>query len=182
MLVSLRLQQGEVCPAVDDPFAPLLDCHQRIRTFLGLAQRLARAEGAPAEEVADVARRLVRYFTEGLPRHVEDEDRSLAPRMRAAGLPVDALAHLALMEAQHEALDALLAGLLSTWRALADAPGRLGELAPGLAEAGERFTAQMEAHLLLEERVLFPLAGARLSAAALADIRAEMRARRGARP
>lgn len=176
MLVQLRLQPA---PATHrgDALQLLLDCHERIRTFSALAVRVARLPDVPPSERAEAAARVERYFTVGLPLHVEDEEHSLAPRLREAGLPPEALQALDEMTRQHERIEALLATLLPTWRELCEAPERYGMLAARLEESEP--LAKLEAHLQLEERVLFPVARARLSRESVEALASEMRARRG---
>src|SRR5574341_1715069 len=67
----------------------LLECHQRIRSFLGLALRLGEAWAAEPAEVADAAARVHRYFALALPLHAQDEDQSIAPRLRGRDRAVD---------------------------------------------------------------------------------------------
>ena len=52
----------------------LLECHQRIRAFLDLADRLGPPGPDPAQAVADAAARVHRYFTLALPLHARDEE------------------------------------------------------------------------------------------------------------
>ncbi|MCI0572265.1 MAG: hemerythrin domain-containing protein [Myxococcaceae bacterium] len=181
MLVPLRFQSPSSRPP-EDPFSLLLECHQRIRTFLALGQRLAGAGDAPHREVAEAAGRVERYFTVGLPKHVADEDLSLAPRLRELALSADVLAALEKMEQQHRELEALLERLVPRWQKLQANPERLASLAPALALDSEQLAIKMEQHLLLEERVLFPVAGAQLPEESVVALAAEMRARRGMAP
>jgi iron-sulfur cluster repair protein YtfE (RIC family) len=180
MLVPLRFQPA---PEVnrEDAFQLLLECHERIRTFSALAVKLARLPDVPPEERAEVATRVLRYFTLALPKHVEDEDLSLAPRLREAGLSTEALRALDEMTRQHQEIEALLATLTPAWGRLRADPWRHGELAPQLA-ASEPLAALLEEHLRLEERALFPEARALLSARSMEALVAELRARRSHNP
>jgi iron-sulfur cluster repair protein YtfE (RIC family) len=180
MLVPLRLQPA---PEVNrgDVFQLLLECHERIRSFSALALKLARLREVSAEERADAAIRVLRYFTLALPKHVADEDLSLAPRLREAGLSSEALRALDEMMRQHQGIEALLATLVPVWGLLRVDPWRHDELAPQLA-ASEPLAALLEEHLRLEERALFPEARAVLSARAMEAIVAELRGRRGQDP
>jgi hemerythrin-like domain-containing protein len=180
MLVSLRIQPTAPRSA-EDPFQGFIDCHQRIRTFAAMNQRLAQARpGSDTEagEVAEGARRVERYFTVGMGKHVEDEDLSLAPRLRELELTPEVLAALETMGHQHRALEVILDRLAPLWRELQSSPDRLASLAPALAADGARFAVDMEAHLLLEERVIFPFARQTLPEASLAALGEEMRVRR----
>ena len=181
MLVSLRFHPPSHRPP-EDPFSLLLECHQRIRTFLAMGQRLAAALDAPPRDVSEAAGRLERYFTVGLPKHVADEDLSLAPRLREREPSAELLATLETVERQHRELEVLLERLVARWRELQTAPERLAALAPALATDSEQLAVRMEEHLLLEERTLFPMVGAHLSEESVATLGAEMRARRSGAP
>jgi hemerythrin-like domain-containing protein len=173
MLVPLRLQPAE--PPAEDAFQLLLACHERIRGFCALALKLARLEEVPPHERAEAAARLERYFSQALPRHVEDEDLSLAPRVLAAGPSPAVLLALLEMTRQHAELDRILATLLPAWRAVAAAPGRCPV---ELAGDSERLAAHMEAHLRLEEGVVFPAARTLLPPEETKAVLTELRARR----
>jgi iron-sulfur cluster repair protein YtfE (RIC family) len=181
MLVSLRLQPTQL-RSPEDPFSLLRDCHQRIRTFAAMASRLACAVDPPPGEVAEAASRVERYFTVGLPKHVADEDLSLAPRLRGEALSPEVLGALVTMESQHRSLEALLERLIPRWRALVEDPGCLASLVPDFAEDSRRLELELEAHLVLEETVLFPAAAEGLSAESVASLGREMRDRRGMAP
>lgn len=180
MFVQLRFQPSPEAPP-GDAFHLLLECHARIRSFTALALRLARLEDVPAPERREAATRVERYFAVGLPRHVEDEDLSLAPRLREAGLSAEALQALDTMTRQHQDIEALLGTLLPAWRVLCASPERHAALAPELVEGSVRLAELMEQHLQLEENVLFPEARARLPVESVAAIAAEMCQRRGPR-
>ncbi len=180
MLVQLRLQPSPEAPP-GDAFQLLLACHERMRTFSALAVRLARLPDVPPSQRAEAAGRVERYFSMGLPLHVEDEEHSLSPRLREVGLSPEALQALDEMTRQHEEIEAVLATLLPTWRELRDTPERYDVL-KGRLEGSEPLAKLLEAHLQLEERVLFPEARARLTQRSLEAFAAEVRARRGQHP
>lgn len=180
MLVQLRFQPT---PELNrgDAFQLLLDCHERIRTFSSLAVRLALLPDVPPAERAEAATRVERYFTLALPKHVEDEDLTLAPRLRELGLSPEAQRALEEMMRQHQEIEARLATLGPLWRLLSVSPERHGELAPRLG-GSEPLAKLLEEHLRLEESALFPEARARLAPETLEAMAAEMRARRGQNP
>lgn len=171
MLVSI----GQKHPAADLE-ALLLECHARIRRFVGFAQSLATTTDAPAHDVVEVCGQCIRYFGVGLPLHVRDEEDSLAPRLRVASEGL-ALA-LDTMEEEHASHHALLAALLAALANLAtfptDAAAR-ARLASATAPVAEAFAA----HLELEERVLFPAIATALTPAQHGEILAELQLRRG---
>ncbi len=154
----------------------LLDCHARIRSFLGVAGRLAAARGAPPQEVAAAAEGVRRYFAEALPLHARDEEDSILPRLRGAGPDVDAA--LDAMHAEHLAHEAPLATLLEACEVVAAAPERLDEVRGPLREATAELSRLFEEHLAREEAVLFPALRRALAPEVLGRIADEMRARR----
>jgi len=168
---------GNSAGMFDEPLASLRACHERIREELTeLDQlRLYLPENGCDAEAREVARDLLRYFDTAAPKHDEDEEQSLFPRLLAAA-GASAAALIERLQAEHR-------DLASLWR----------ELRPDLAaiEAGQRSVLTPDAvrrmrttyfsHLDFEEAQLFPLAAAHLDAAALKAIGAEMAARRGPR-
>lgn len=162
--------------APDDVVGPLLACHERIRMFSGMAERLG--SGAHSrEEVAEAASRVARYFRVALPLHVDDEELSIRPRLIAAAAPARVLEALDAMTSEHVPLEELLAALLPRWSELAREPERLDVLRRALASDAEELRVRFDAHLEAEERLIVPAIGAALASAGLA-IREEMRARR----
>jgi iron-sulfur cluster repair protein YtfE (RIC family) len=145
----------------------LRDCHGRIRSMLALAQSIAGSAAADEAEVAEAATRVHRYFATSLPLHLRDEEESIKPRLLAAEA-------LELMSRQHADHERLLQPLLRHWAALAADPrGDRQALRAELAT----LTADLEAHLRLEETVVFPAIEA-LPADAQTQIVAEMETRR----
>lgn len=169
----VSLSGGHAKGAEDGPLLLLQGCHKRIRAFTALALRLLEAEAVPAEEVREAAASVRRYFTEALPKHVEDEERSLAPRLEER-LPQRTLS---MMTSQHREIEAELAELSRLWPALESAPAELPRLALDLRSPTLRMAGLWEPHLALEEREIFPEV-ARLPAEARAEIWVEMRQRR----
>ena len=81
----------------------LLECHERIRTFVGLAGRLANTKQPSVDEVRDAATRVARYFSEALPLHVADEEQSILPRLSGRDSELDkALNSMREQHRQHE--------------------------------------------------------------------------------
>ena len=154
----------------------LLDCHERIRSFTAMAQRLASPD-APAspEEVADTAGKVRRYFAVALPLHARDEEESLIPRLRGLDPAVDR--ELDAMRAEHADHEPILERLVALCDALVADPSRRGELGPALGETADALAHHFVEHLGREEAVIFP-ALARLAAEERARMVAELRARR----
>lgn len=154
----------------------LLDCHARIRSFLDLAGRLGASTALGPDEVAEAATQVRRYFSLALPLHARDEEDSILPRL--AGLDPEVDLALEAMRREHREHEAPVASLVDLCARVADAPDLLATLAPRLATASTRLAADMEGHLLLEERTVFPAARRLLGAAAGEAVVREMRARR----
>ena len=76
--------------AADDAVGLLLECHERIRSFLALARRIAEVGPSEPGSVPEAAARVRRYFTEALPLHAQDEEASILPRLRGLDARVDA--------------------------------------------------------------------------------------------
>ena len=124
-------------------------CHERIRrTLRGLAA-LSTEEGrhdprAPATAVA-----CARYLRVGLPLHAQDEDLSLAPRLREL-LELDpaTLELLDELEDEHDAIETEMPAVLAPLDAIA--AGQPALVLP------ERLDALLQAHLKKEESEIFP--------------------------
>jgi hemerythrin-like domain-containing protein len=138
----------------DDPVELWLACHERVRRFCRLLQRLPAhlaAHGAD-KEAQEAARSVRRYFNEAAPRHHADEETDLFPRLlrRAPARRADPLrVTLAALEAEHAVNDA-------RWRRLDEA---LAHIAAGAAvtldaAALEDFVRSYEAHIGVEESVV----------------------------
>jgi iron-sulfur cluster repair protein YtfE (RIC family) len=153
----------------------LLECHDRIRSFLSLARRIAVA--GEADDVAEAAARVVRYFTEALPLHAQDEEQSVLPRLQGLDPVVDEA--LAIMAREHAEHEVPLAALVEACAALAEDPGRHREVTPALTWAVGALDVHFEGHLRREEEVIFPAARRLLPEGELAAIGRELRQRRG---
>jgi hemerythrin-like domain-containing protein len=166
----------------DDPIGLLGDCHRRIERFLNVLVRIAaeNADGRLRDEHRPALDTALRYFREAAPRHTADEDRSLFPRMRTSGHPEAAAVMAALEQLEHEH------GYAAALHARVDHLGRRW-LERGRLEGAEhrRFSEFLgnlrglyEAHIALEDGVLFPAAARALGADQLREIGREMAARR----
>ena len=68
----------------DEPFEMLAACHERVQRMLRLLRRLAAhlgEHGADAQ-AAQAAVDVMRYFDEAAPRHHDDEELHVLPRLR----------------------------------------------------------------------------------------------------
>jgi len=172
-------------PGFDQPLGLLSDCHRRIEAFLDMMLRVldgsqdARNPLAPGEREALEA--ALRYFDVAAPRHTQDEEESLFPRMRASNDPDAhaALDRMVALEADHRHADAQHAAVKDLCRRWLDV-GPLPEpdrqqLADLLRELRHLYTG----HIALEDSELFPLAARVLDQRQLKEIGQEMARRRG---
>lgn len=174
MLVQIGKQAGS-----DDVVDLLIECHGRIRKFLAFARALAEKPEAAPGEVRAVAGQVRRYFAVALPLHIADEEHDILPRLTGASAAVDRA--LATMHGEHDAHAAEIARLVAVCAQLERDPAQLPIRAGELAAAAAQVTADMQHHLELEERVLFP-AIRHLAATQREEIRNAMRTRREAAP
>jgi iron-sulfur cluster repair protein YtfE (RIC family) len=152
----------------------LLSCHARIRSFVGVAEAISARQDLPDAEVREACASCERYFSEALPLHVEDEERSLLPRL--AGLRDEVDQALSTMHAQHEAHVELVSALVHALVEVRTHPGDAGSRALLRAAAASARSA-FDEHLTLEETVIFPAARELLPEVSAEAVR-ELRARR----
>lgn len=153
----------------------MVDCHGRIRDLTAVAVRLGGAIEADADDVAEAATRVSRYFSEALPRHEADEEESMRPRLAGVSPAVDAA--LADMTAQHGELHGHVDELVEITSSIAGDPLLRDGLSARLGDVAVTLNGLWEVHLELEETVLFPAVTA-LDDDVQAEIRAEMHGRR----
>lgn len=166
-----------------DPVGMLQDCHRRIERFLGVLRALGE-QATGTRLTADDRRALetsLRYFREGAPRHVQDEEASLFPRLRnqrnakiaAALVLVECLEKdHSTVETWHQEIDVLGSRWLEEGVLDSASAPRFRHLARQLSE----LYAQ---HILVEDNELFPVAASVLPDSELSAIGREMARRRG---
>lgn len=169
MLVTLGTRASPTTP-----LTWLSDCHERIRRFGELLERVASDATLALPERAEASRQAARYFHEALPLHVADEEESVLPRLRGVDAAVDAA--LDDMVRQHLEHGPLLREVLELAGQLATTPSDEAARA-ALAPLAARLRLELEEHLILEERRWFPLVAA-WSAAEQQDVARELRQRR----
>jgi hemerythrin-like domain-containing protein len=168
-----------------DPVGVLRDCHRRIERFLRILRTLGEeANGGPLPaERRKALETSLRYFREGAPRHVEDEETSLFPRLRRQNdaKAASALATVERLEKDHATVEA--------WHRELDALGNCwleqGMLDPASISRFRQLTAQLsqlyEEHIRVEDDELFPFAVSTLPQPELTAMGQEMAERRGLR-
>lgn len=154
------------------------ECHQRIRHFIGLSCEVARRRDTPAAEVSRACADAARYFSEALPLHVADEEESITPHLRDRSPAVnEALDTSSAQHVWHAAqIELLLRALGEVGRAPLDESAR-----ERLASIAAPLRTELEEHLALEERGIFPVIRD-MPAETQALIIDELRARRRAPP
>jgi hemerythrin-like domain-containing protein len=169
-----------------DPLGLLSDCHRRIERFLGLLITVttdARG-GALSDEQREALAAAGRYFREAAPKHIEDEERSLFPRMRESrdARVRAALATIKELEEDHVVLDRghiEVDTLVERWMDDGSLPMTDAQR---LVTVLEELRSIYERHIEIEDHDVFPLAGQVLNQAAIAVLGREMAARRGLTP
>jgi len=173
-------------PGFDQPIALMMDCHRRIERFLQMLLHITRelhGRSLP-DEYREALHTALNYFHAAAPRHTEDEEDSLFPRLCQVDDPAvrDATQTIARLEADHDmaeahhhAVDALGRRWLEEDQLPTEDVERLLKLLSELHEAYSR-------HIALEDTLIFPLAQQKLSAAQLQEIGREMAQRRAINP
>lgn len=160
-------------PSFDAPLEMLLACHDKVRHFCALLDKLPGylAEHGVTPALGNSIDGILRYFDLAGPAHHADEENELFPLLRQR-LP-DTLTPLSRLAADHVLLD-------QRWQVLRQ---QLMALQAGTAErvdaeAIHTFTAHYRMHAQLEEDWLFPLVAATLSDEELRHAGQRMAARR----
>jgi iron-sulfur cluster repair protein YtfE (RIC family) len=161
----------------DDAVDLLLGCHQRIRHFTGVAVKLAHAQGAAPDEVAQAAAGVHRYYSVSLPLHEADEDQTLRPRLGTVA--DDRISHALLaMGDQHQAIDELIERLLPLLVMVENNPDTLHAAGAEMCSITQALDEMFRAHLQMEEEVIFPAIREALPETARAEMLREMQERR----
>ena len=160
----------------DDPLGMLSDCHRRIEHFLGILCAIAeRAQGrALADDEVAAVKSAINYFHAGGQRHTADEEESLFPRLISTG----EFTELNRLEGDHAEAGQLHSQVEALYRSWISA----GSLGPNelrlLLSSTARLRILYEAHIQVEDTVVFPKAARLLDKDTIAAIGRELRARR----
>lgn len=166
----------------DQPIDLLMDCHRRVENFLAVLLKVAENAENGHLAIRDTASltTALDYFVQAAPRHTEDEERSLFPRLRESQDPraLEALSNIQRLEADHKLAD-------SSHKRI-DELGRLWLVGKVLSEAQREEFILTARHLInfyadhirCEDKEVFPVARAILSEESLHLIGAEMKQRR----
>jgi hemerythrin-like domain-containing protein len=169
----------------DDPFGLLSDCHRRIERFMGLLSTLSiQFEGQRlTSEAAEAITTVLRYFRDAAPKHTQDEEESLFPRVRARGCTAAQRILLRVRELEQDHHDA------TAWHAELDALGcrwvSHGTLNEDEFERLQDLVAMLHRlyheHIEVEDQYVFPAARSLLSRDEILEMGREMARRRGLR-
>ncbi len=169
----------------DQPLGLLSDCHRRIENFLEMMIRVLQRSGdgsrALAGDEREALETALRYFDVAAPRHTQDEEQSLFPRLRASDNPQAhaALARVDALEADHRHADAAHAQAKELCRRWLDTGPLLQSDRQRLAHLLLDLRGMYAHHIALEDNELFPLAARVLDSGQLHEVGMEMAQRRG---
>lgn len=171
---------GKLDAGFDDPLGMLRDCHRRIESFLQVLCQVAenRREGALSQEERTAVEAALAYFRTGGPRHTQDEEESLFPRLREVVSPGD-LEAIRALETEHGEADGLHATVERLFRGWIGTGSLSAEARQDLLAATGRLRKLYAGHIQTEEESVFPRATVVLDAQAIAAMGVEFRARRG---
>jgi hemerythrin-like domain-containing protein len=180
MPVPLGVKPGH---SFNEPLGLLSDCHRRIEQFLDLLVKVN--EEAGEEELSPAHREALqvalRYFSVAAPKHTQDVEASLFPRLRDVNSPDarEAMAKLDALEADHVRADAAHAEVdVLGLRWLQD--GRLdSEKRQRLRQLLNELRELYRGHIEIEDRDVFPLAARVLTREQVDQVGKEMAQRRG---
>lgn len=169
----------------DEPLGLLSDCHRRIESFLGVLWNVSNTcrGGVLDNEQRSALRQSLDYFQSAAPRHTQDEEVSLFPRLRMIDDPrVHAVMHAVerleadhrTANARHERVHALVESWLRDGQLSAAEVTELIDLVAALRDL-------YRDHIAQEDDCVFPLAAQCLSPDQIVRIGEEMASRRGLR-
>ncbi len=166
-----------------NPIGMLSDCHRRIERFLGVLVLVAEQAGGGAltAEQREAFETALRYFRVSGPRHTEDEESSLFPRMRNTGTKraEEVLAKLDSLHADHvkaEEDHRIVEKLGQDWLSHGTLKNKdVRELSAALTRLHQLYAG----HIACEDEEVFPLAAEILDKAQIREIAREMATRRG---
>ena len=162
----------------EEPVEMWLACHQRVRRFAALLERLRRhvQQSGADEEAQQAAASIRRYFNEAAPRHHEDEEVDLFPLLHERYAEPDRHVLEVLERIEREHLT-----MADRWRGIDVVLARIsaGEQAELDEHEVRAFANAYDRHIDDEEQVLLPALQRLLSTADWTAIGHSMAQRRG---
>jgi iron-sulfur cluster repair protein YtfE (RIC family) len=166
-------------PSPDEPLAFLMACHRRMEERIASLFRVVDALRQPSPsrfaEAVEALESAAAYFQESAPRHAQDEEHSLFPRILARDPGLQALIEPLVDE--HSSLERLHGELREIASVIAG-PNDPSLAMAELARVARAFADAYAPHIRCEDERLFPRAAALLLPEDLAAIAAEIQARR----
>jgi hemerythrin-like domain-containing protein len=163
----------------DDPIGMLKDCHRRIESFLGILCLVCRqAKGRTlSDEEQSAIESALRYFSVSGPRHNQDEEQSVFPRLREMGESSE-LDEVRRLETEHREAGILhdqVAELYNRW--ITDL-GLDSDDEERLLSGTTQLNHLYEEHIRIEEGIVFPRAAELFDQDTVLRVGAEFKARR----
>lgn len=180
-VLKMPVQIGAKSHDFSDPTGLLSDCHRRIEMFLRSLQRVAEGVDSPLTNDARTAlETALRYFHDAAPKHTQDEEESLFPRLREIHLPEieSALSTLNALEGDHRRADALHAEVHALGVQCLDKGQLPRQDADRFRQAVNDLGSIYSQHIHIEDNVVFPAAKRALSTSQESAIAREMASRR----
>lgn len=161
----------------NEPLGLLSDCHRRVEKFLNVLLKVGQE--APEDQLTPLyiqgLETALDYFRDAAPKHTEDEEHSLFPRITHDSRAREIIDRL---ESDHDAVEPLHAKVEEFGRDWL----RAGVISPKNRQAFTRTVEELIAHyrnhIREEDEVLFPLAAKLLDPEEVKAIGREMETRR----
>ena len=173
----------DTAPGFDQPIAVLKHCHDRIRKQLATLEKLLPhlASHGADQQARDAATAVIKYFDKAAPLHHEDEELHVFPAVLAQGDGALTSAVKQLMD-QHRQMERHWVGLRAALASLGACEMPQQQTFESLQkEAVVAFVALYDAHILLEEDLVYPAANKHLDQVMKNAMGADMKRRRGAK-
>jgi iron-sulfur cluster repair protein YtfE (RIC family) len=161
----------------EDAVELLIGCHLRIRHFTAAAVKLAHAQGVTDDEIRQTAAAVYRYYSVSLPLHEADEEDTVRPRLDPVAGERVRHALLAMAD-QHQGIYEFVERLMPLLQLLERNPSALAQVGGELCSLTSALGEIFQAHLELEEAVIFPAIRESLPESTRAEMLAEMQQRR----
>lgn len=177
----MPVQIGAKTHGFSDPTGLLSDCHRRIEMFLGSLRRVAEVIDSPlTTEARSALENALHYFHEAAPKHTEDEEESLFPRLRQIRNQEieSALSALDALEHDHRRADALHAEVHALGLQCLEKGHLPVHDAGRFRQAVDDLASIYGQHIRIEDDVIFPAAKRALSSSQKSSIANEMASRR----
>ena len=166
---------GKLAPQLlKTPLAYILADHHRQRELFGLCDELAETDDFDR----DLAQVVATFLETDMELHVIDEEEDLFPMLRRRLQPGDDVERIiGLLSGEHAADEALAQKIIQGLRQGIET--HASTISSALRNALLTFADRQRRHLAVENAIVVPLAGKRLSQKDIADLSRRMAVRRG---